>query len=220
MKTTILFLFSAFAMTGATLIALLGCGGTDSGSDPTPIATSTSTGGTSTPPKLTCDDYCTEVMVDCTAGYQQYVDASHCKAVCASFPEGTLSDTKNDTLGCRIYHGGGPAKANAALHCGHSGPNGGDIDPTDGAVGPACGEGCEAFCNLAETACTGANQQYTDTAACMAECKTFKASTKPFDVSQTSADDFNCRFYHASAASIDPATHCKHIVANSAVCIK
>ncbi len=203
-----------------------GAGGGGTTSTTSASSASTSSTGTSTStssttgagggPALTCDDYCAEVMANCVAANQQYVDAEHCEAVCASFPAGELGDVSGDTLGCRIYHGGAAA-ADPATHCGHAGPSGGDQDPADAAPGP-CGDACEAFCDLAQASCTAANSQYADDAACLADCKTFAPSAAAFDVSDASSNDYNCRLYHLTAAALDPAGHCAHVTSSSPVC--
>jgi hypothetical protein len=155
-------------------------------------------------------------MANCTTTNAQYASEADCKASCASFPAGTLNDMMGDTLGCRLYHGG-VAKSDPVTHCPHAGVSGGDKDPTDALPG-TCGEGCEAFCDLAILACTGANVVYADKPTCMTECKTFTASATNFSTADQTTNDFNCRVYHLTAASTDPATHCQHIKAVSAVC--
>jgi hypothetical protein len=169
---------------------------------------------------LTCDAYCAEVMTNCTGANAQFTDMATCMGTCAGYPAGALTDTSGNTLGCRLYHGGAPSQATPAMHCPHAGITGGDKDPTDTNAG-ACGEACDSFCSVALKVCTGANSQYADMAACMAECKTFKADAADFNTSDTSTNDYGCRAYHLTAAAKDAAaaaTHCPHIKASSSVC--
>jgi hypothetical protein len=174
------------------------------------------TDGSST---LSCAAYCSELMTNCTGAEQQFPTNDSCMTWCATYPVGTAGDTSGDTLGCRTYHGGAPAMALPTTHCPHAGPNGGDGDP-NGTTG-TCGEACEAFCNAAIPICMGQPMAFANTAACMTECKTFKADTASYNISDTATNDLGCRTYHLSAAaesSANAVIHCPHIRAQSAVC--
>jgi hypothetical protein len=116
-------------------------------------------------------------------------------------------------------------------HCPHAGPTGGDSQPADDVKGDAgdagdptpgvCGDGCEAFCNLVMSACTGANQQYGGSKdTCFTTCKTFPAvmtdagALATYNNTYTSgaagSGNFFCRVYHATAAATNPGVHCPH----------
>src|SRR4051812_38483230 len=71
---------------------------------------------------LDCPTYCTEIQANCTGANAQYADREHCIAACASFPVGTskVTDMSGNTLGCRIYHAGGPSMTTPATHCAHA----------------------------------------------------------------------------------------------------
>lgn len=228
MRTAILLLSAGF------LAALAGCSSTSSGGTGASTTTTTGTAGgsttttsgttstTSAAPTLDCTSYCNVVMNNCTADNAQYTDTATCLGVCAGFTApGALGDTSGDTLGCRIYHAGaaGMDAASATTHCPHAGPTGGDKDPK-GSAG-ICGEPCTAFCSIAAKSCTGSNQQFTDTTACMTACQGFTADSAAYNTSDTAKNDMGCRFYHVSAASKDATsatTHCPHIVTASPVC--
>jgi hypothetical protein len=159
-------------------------------------------------------------MTNCTGANAQFTDMATCMGTCAGYPTGAITDMSGNTLGCRIYHGGAPAMGMPTMHCSHAGPTGGDKDPTDTGAGP-CGEACDSFCDIAIKVCAGQTGTYTDKAACMTECKAFKADSADYNTSDTSTNDFGCRMYHLTAASKDAAsatTHCPHIRANSPVC--
>lgn len=176
------------------------------------------TGGSPTA-KLDCPSYCTEIMANCSGEHAQYSSMGSCLGTCAAFTPGTLADTKGDTLGCRIYHGGAPAKADPVMHCPHAGITGGDKDPL-GTTG-TCGEPCDAFCTVALVACKGQTGAYPTMDACMTECKTFKADTASYSSADTANNDMGCRMYHLSVAATDAMsamTHCGHIHAVSPVC--
>jgi hypothetical protein len=191
---------------GGASTSTTGTGGSGSGT--------TSSTGTGTPATLDCASYCTEVMANCTGANAQYKTKDSCMGVCAAFPVGKIEDKGGDTLGCRLYHGGANAVSAPDVHCAHAGPTGGDKDVTDATEG-MCGEGCEAFCEIALAVCTGANVQYKDKPTCMTECKTFKADVATYSTADTATNDFGCRMYHLSVAATDPMSataHCPHIV--------
>jgi hypothetical protein len=212
------------ASAGAFVVAGAGCGDSTGGT-----STSTSSSSSAGAVTLTCTTYCAEVLANCTGAQQQYGSSSaddgmtNCAGFCAGLPPGTLADTSGDTLGCRIYHGGGPAKADPVTHCPHAGPSGGDESPT-GTAG-TCGEPCDAFCDAALVVCTGENAQFPDKPTCMTACQGFKPDTVAYSSTDTTlqtANDMGCRIYHLTAASAGGAaavTHCPHIVVNSPVCV-
>jgi len=166
----------------------------------------TGTGGDSA--ELTCDYYCAKIMGNCVDGNQQYPSEESCQAACETYPPGALGDRRGDTLGCRIYQLGF-LKLSADTKCAHGGPSGGDLR---GGLDGICGDGCEAFCALEAAVCDGENQQYADSSACLAACDAFPGpeSSNDFDVGDQAEDTFNCRLYHLTAATSDPATHCPH----------
>jgi hypothetical protein len=239
------FLFLGAALTIAgTSVMLAGCGddttGTGGGSTGTggeaassttgaggeTATTATGTGtstGTGMTAVLDCPSYCTEVMTNCTGANEQYKSMEACAAVCAAFTPGTLGATDGNTLACRLYHGGAPAVAMAATHCPHAGPTGGDKNVMDTAP-DTCGEGCDAFCSVAQKVCTGAaNSQYADKETCLTDCKKFKVDAASYSTANVDKDDFGCRFYHLTVAATDAASataHCPHIKSVSPTCIK
>ena len=230
MNKTGVFFFGAMLSVGSLLFAGVGCGGGDTGGtggaggggtggESTTTGgdtTTTTTGGAAAP---TCASYCAAIAANCTGDTAQYAGPESCAAVCAAFPEGTAADTSGNTLGCHAYHADA-AKTDAAKHCPHAGPTGGDQDVTDTNPG-VCGEGCDAFCKLALKACTSANEVYADEATCLAECKTFKPSAATYSTADTATNDFGCRMYHLSVAATSgdlAGTHCPHIKAVSEKC--
>lgn len=96
-----------------------------------------------------------------------------------------------------------------------SGVPGDSSAPADSGVTPADGSGggdraaaCTAYCTAVTRACTGANMQYADMAACQTACM---AATYEIGMpTMTSGNTIGCRTYHAGAAMADPATHCSH----------
>jgi hypothetical protein len=193
------------------LAALAGCGGSDDnpGVDAAPEPDAAVV-------VLDCPSYCVEVQANCTGTNAQYADAAHCMAACSSFTVGSsaITDTSGNTLGCRIYHGGDPAKMTPATHCPHAGPGGDQITATPAAV---CSGGnvCESFCALEIKACGSLDAplsgdprdaagnslfQYRNMADCMSNCAGFD---KTHAYSTTSAgNSLACRLLHATSAAI------------------
>lgn len=109
-------------------------------SDPVPTDTP---GGTDTPMEMTdtppttdapveitadCMGYCIQTTTNCTGDNAQYDDMAECLAFCnsAGWPAGTPGEMGNNTLACRLYHGG-VAAAMPAVHCPHAGPTGSGV---------------------------------------------------------------------------------------------
>ena len=206
--------------TGGEATSSSSAGGTGGMAATGSSSASTGSGMTAT---LDCKSYCTVVQANCTGDKAQYPSPESCMAACAALPAGKLGETAGNTLGCRLYHAGTPAVMDPTLHCPHAGPTGGDKDVTDVAAG-TCGEGCDAFCSVAQAVCTGAaNSQYKDKETCLTECKSFKADVANYSTANTDKNDFGCRFYHLSVAATDAASataHCPHIRAMSTTCTK
>lgn len=62
------------------------------------------------------------------------------------------------------------------------------------------------YCTTIEANCTAKNQQYPDTASCLAVCAAFPVGM----AADTSGDTLGCRTYHAGAAMAMPDVHCAH----------
>jgi hypothetical protein len=182
----------AVAAVVSTLLGLAACG---SSSDPAPS------------PTAACAGYCAAVSANCTAANAQFASDAACNTYCARartapefWSEGTAGAASGNSVACRTYHGGAPAVANAALHCPHAGPSGGN----------ACGDWCENYCDLALAACTGANQLFGDRATCLTQCGTLATTGVP---NATSGNTVQCRIYHlgvASSSAANATVHCPH----------
>ncbi len=148
------------------------------------------------PSGLTCADYCTLVTTNCTAANAQYADMAECMTQCttAAIPVGTAGMMAGNTLGCRVYHGG-VAATDPATHCPHAGLSGAGV----------CGTVCEAYCGLIARSCTGDDQQYPDSDACLRACEVLPDTGA---IGATDGDTVQCRFTHAVAAIDDAAANC------------
>jgi len=185
-----------------------GTGGGDGGSGGSGGAGTGGTGGTGGAgggmATLDCNTYCSAIMANCSGMNAQYGDMAACMGACGAFEVGKAADTSGNTLGCRIYHGGAPAKGEPTVHCEHAGPGGADT----------CGSDCEGFCAIATKTCP---TEHPSVAECMTTCMGF-TDDKPYNASVTSGDSLACRLYHLTVATLDDATHCPHTAAMSMPC--
>ena len=209
------------------LLALLGCSDDNKSSPPVdaapPIDTATA------PLALDCNTYCTRLAADCT-GTNAQLSMANCMGACAAFPPGTQADQSGNTLGCRNYHLQNIEVRNmsATVHCPHTGPVGGLIDP---AATTVCGtSACDDFCAMEAKVCgtdaspvAGVTNRYATTAACMTACAGF-TKTPEASPNVQSGNNFACRIYHLTnaAAGAAPGTnaHCGHTLSPATgVCI-
>jgi hypothetical protein len=191
-----------------TFLFLAACGG---GSKDKPAIDASGDGptadaGIDAPPAAlpTCADYCTKVMAACTAGLQQYANATDCMNSCQHFMLGATGMTSANTVGCRVYHAEA-AVADPTTHCAHAGPGGGGT----------CGSVCNGFCSIAVPVCP---TQQPNLGTCMTNCAGYTALGTPYNQSIQSGNTQECRLYHATAASTSPGVHCPHVATVSSTC--
>ena len=163
-------------------------------------------GGVCVDPDPTCENYCGEVTSACTGDNAQYASEQACLDYCnthGKIPAGTAGDQSGNSIACRIYHAGvaGGGDAQAAIHCDHAGPSGGDV----------CGSWCTNYCHLAQTNCTGTDELFTNDDTCTTACALYDESGSTGDVD---GDTVQCRIYHLGVAGDSgaggAATHCPH----------
>jgi hypothetical protein len=160
-----------------------------------------------------CQNYCGKIGSVCTGAAIQYSDINQCLALCPAIPTTAASGsatTGGDSLQCRSYHIGvaSVSSANALVHCPHAGLDG----------GPAvCGSLCDAYCDQMVRTCP--TTFFADKATCMTACAAYDATGT---VGATSGDTLQCRFYHATVATLTgDLTHCSHAsVSGGGVCVK
>ena len=112
-----------------------------------------------------------------------------------------------NTIACRTYWAA--IAEGDPLMCTRAGPGG------DG----TCGTNCESFCATTLALCADeAAPPYASLADCATACAGFDASER-FDASDLGGDTLACRLYHMTAASTEPATHCRHTKVVSDTCI-
>jgi hypothetical protein len=204
---------TSFALFALFSLALVACNSSSSSSTDAFVAPDSPAGGND------CMAYCTASLANCATMEPQYSDMASCLGTCAAFTPGTTGDISGNTLACRIYHTNAAASMPGMEHCLHGGPAG----------YATCGTSqCEAFCQIAQHSCTGANQVWASTAACMTDCAMMAGSTPDmpagapdYSTAQTGGDSFACRMYHltvASSSSTLAGMHCPHIALVSSTC--
>jgi hypothetical protein len=195
-------------LAGVAAAMSTGCGsGNDSGGG----GSAGSTGSTSM--TESCNDYCSAVMTNCKGAEAQYSGMDQCKNSCAAFPAGKAGDQAGDSVQCRAYHANAAAM-DAATHCPHAGPGGGD---------GVCGAACDGFCDIAMKYCTAENMAkvYDTRTACETDCKSKNANAGGFNASDASLQEGasqSCLLYHVQEGSVVPADHCTGDVAPGNTC--
>src|SRR5439155_20657405 len=130
----------------------------------------------------------------------QWANMQNCLDTCSHWTPGATTDTTGDTLGCRVYHTMA-AQGSPTVHCVHSGPTGGS----------QCGmNACADFCPLETAICPGVYAGGGGANSCVGKCPTFTSTGQPYSSADTGGNTIECRFYHLTAASTDPTTHCAH----------
>jgi len=153
-----------------------------------------------------CDNFCRLEMAECTEanGYPTYESLAQCKAVCNALPPGTLGDTTENTVGCRMYHSYN-SLVDPEHHCSHTSPGG------DGHCGstalPKTGStgNCESYCLLLEKACkSDFDDNFADLDACHADCATVEGAGPSLGyTTAATGDNVQCRLLHVARALTD-----------------
>ena len=155
-----------------------------------------------------CPSMCHEYAMRCTVDNEQYGGEGSCNTYCtsiAAWAVGMTGDTSGDTVACRAYHAA-LAAGDPITHCPHAGPSGGNT----------CGTWCGVYCDLTQKNCTGANQLYASTGACMTACAGFATNGA---VNSTTGNTVQCRIYFAGGPAYqNAALHCPHASTTSTTC--
>jgi hypothetical protein len=157
--------------------------------------------GTPLGPEPNCAIYCQQVMGSCTGPHAQYASASECHELCQRLPAGDAGDTESNTLACRQYYAGSPARTSAGDYCLAAGPFGGGV----------CGDRCIAFCALTLGACApdAGPAPYESYSACQTACAGYSYFDGGSDGGgeqpdgPTSGNSLNCRLFHVRSAVHD-----------------
>lgn len=162
-------------------------------------------------PEPSCTNYCDLVMGSCTGDQAQYATRTECLEICAHLPSGDAGDKESNTVACREYYAGSPAKTNAGSYCLPAGPFGGGV----------CGDRCTAFCGLTLGACPpdAGPAPYGSYSDCQTACAgyDYKDGGGESPTGPTSGDTLNCRLFQARAAVHD-STACANLAIDSGTC--
>ena len=172
-------------------------------------------------PQPECTAYCDSVLESCKDDQAQYASKGECLAFCARLAPGKAGDSDGDSIACRQYYAGSPARTESAKFCPAAGPFGG---------GGICGERCPIFCELAVGACavmgTGPDASpppYDTYADCQTTCLGFAYRDGGVDgggevaSGPTSGNTLNCRLYYLRQA-VTRGEACENLGAQSAAC--
>jgi hypothetical protein len=171
--------------------------------------------GTPTGPEPSCTTYCDLVTASCTGDQAQYASRAECLEVCTRLPAGDAGDIESNTVACRQYYAGSPARTNAGGYCLAAGPFGGGV----------CGDRCIAFCGLTLGACSAdaAAAPYGSYPDCQTACAGYAYKDGGADgggeppTGPASGDTLNCRLFHLRAAVHD-GSGCGNLGADSGAC--
>jgi hypothetical protein len=172
--------------------------------------------GTALGPEPNCATYCGQVMSSCTGAHAQYASGTECLELCQRLPAGDAGDTETNSVACRQYYAGSPARTSAGDYCLAAGPFGGGV----------CGDRCIAFCALTLGACspdTGGPAPYGSYPDCQTACSGFPyldggadGGGEPPDGPEQ-GNTLNCRLFHVRSAVHD-GSGCVDLGADSGAC--
>ena len=150
----------------------------------------------------------------CNDVHAQYGSRSECLEFCARLPPGDAGDKAADTVACRQFYAGGPARTDALSYCLAAGPFGGTV----------CGDRCPVFCELAISSCppTGNAAPFASYPDCQSACIGFKYRDDADGGGErpdgpTSGATLNCRLYHLRSAVHD-GSGCAELGVDSGAC--
>jgi len=167
-------------------------------------------------PEPECTAYCDSVLDACKDSHAQYSSREECLAFCTQFPPGKAGESAGNSLACRQFYAGSPARTDSSGYCGAAGPFGG---------GGVCGDRCPIFCELTMGACPSEAgvAPYASYPDCQTACLGFAYKDGGADgggeppTGPTSGNTLNCRLYHLREAIL-AGTGCENLAATSAAC--
>lgn len=170
--------------------------------------------GTTLGPEPSCSKYCDLVMESCVDAEAQYASRGDCLAICARLPAGDAGDIESNSVACRQYYAGSPARTNAGGYCLAAGPFGGGV----------CGDRCTAFCELTLATCSsGADAPYGSYPDCQTACAGFTYKDGGVDGGgeppngPPTGDTLNCRLFQVREAIV-AGGGCGNLGADSGAC--
>jgi hypothetical protein len=166
-------------------------------------------------PEPECETYCDSVLDSCKGSQAQYTSRDECLAFCANLPPGKAGENEGNSIACRLFYAGSPARTDSVRFCGAAGPFGG---------GGICGDRCPIFCELAVSACAPAGgAPYASYSDCQTACLDFDYQKPDVDGGgepphgPISGNTLNCRLFYLREA-VMAGTGCENLGVNSAAC--
>jgi hypothetical protein len=167
-----------------------------------PAEAGTYDGGVPQGPAPECGKYCDLVMASCTNEHAQYASRDECLEICAHLPAGDAGDITSNSVACRQYFAGSPARTDAKSYCFAAGPFGG------GVCGP---DRCISFCMLTLDACSpdaGPGAPYASYSDCQTACAGYAYKDDADGGGELpdgpiSGDTLNCRLFYVRSAVHD-----------------
>lgn len=152
-----------------------------------------------------CQEYCQNIAETCTeaSGFLQYRTNTVCLTYCELFELGDPANPTGNNLACRRSElSDAVATGELAQHCPTAGPGGNGV----------CGDNCTGFCTAMVSKCGPLPdyRRYADESACLAECRGVPVLDSVYNTSVEDGDNFQCRLYHVTAATLRPGAHCPH----------
>ena len=154
-----------------------------------------------------CEDYCRDVMANCTGEYAVYDNQELCEQVCMHLPPGDPAAPEGNTVACRARQASlAKTTGEPEAHCPNAGPGG-----NDNGSGRGCGTDCEAYCYLHAELCDIEGEFVLETEECLRQCSGL-VEKRTFDVvfDHDGTDTVECRLVHVSSAAVAPLAHCWH----------
>jgi hypothetical protein len=166
-------------------------------------------------PEPSCAAYCDLITANCKDGQAQYASLADCLDLCGHLPPGDAGDKATNTVACRQYYAGSPARTDAPSYCLAAGPFGGGV----------CGDRCTAFCGLALAACSPSAPlaPYAGYPDCQTACAGYPYKDGGVDgggeppLGPETGDTLNCRLFHVRSAVLD-GSGCIEIGVDSGAC--
>lgn len=176
-------------------------------------AASASDAGREDPHLELCGEYCDTIADACRGNDEQYMSRAACLQVCGELmisqakldPEAELT---NNSVECRL---------NAARAAADFGEVARNCQAASMFGNAECGEPCEVYCSMLETACP---DQYEDLGDCEIVCQDVPLSDVPFGTNVADGNTLQCRVYHIQLATNQqrPDIHCPHAVGQDDTC--
>jgi hypothetical protein len=166
-------------------------------------------------PAPECAAYCSLVMDSCSGAHAQYASAQECLAFCSRLPAGKAGASDGNSIACRQFYAGSPARLDALAYCLAAGPFGGGV----------CGDRCQSFCELTLSTCSpdAGEAPYGSYPDCQSTCTGFVYRDGGTDgggeppTGPGAGNTLNCRLFYTRAAVTSGAA-CANLGLDSGAC--